>query len=180
MKWRLILGLMYAPVLSAQQPASPPFAAPDCKLTFAVVSGWEVVRDSLGGRESCRFLVRPRDWKQRLIASDSVDVHTITLQVFTRGFQALLRETPFQRSGRRWLVLGRQNEEAPADTIRGYGWTGLKGIASVGCFKIKGTYSGLCDQPTAFIGTTARSALLIGGPKTEEAFARILATLRFQ
>ncbi len=164
----------------AQQPDTA-FASADCRIAFVHPVDWEVVRDTVTDPpDPCSFAVRPRDWLRRAVANDSVDLFTISVQVVPRGVWSQVSETGFRRRGARWIVLGRQDLEAPADTIRGPGWRGVRGTATQGCDRLDGVYEGLCDAPTALVGTDSRSVMLFGGPRSEEVFGRILASLRFR
>ena len=49
------------------------FANVPCHLAFAYPSAWEVVRDT-DAMTPCDFQIRPKDWQQRLVADDSVDL----------------------------------------------------------------------------------------------------------
>jgi hypothetical protein len=163
----------------AQQPEAQ-FVSPGCHVAFAHPADWEVVPDSLDPQTPCRFSVRPHNWQQRLAANDSVDFYTILVQFHPHGVWTQVSESNFQRRDARWVVLGRQDLEAPADSITGAGWTGLRGTATQGCYRLEGAYAGLCDQPTALVGTPGWSVMLLGGPQSEDIFNGILATLRFQ
>ena len=156
------------------------FQSPECKVAFAHPAGWEVIRDATEGMDPCRLTVRPLDWQQRLVASDSVDLHSIVVQMVERGVWAQLTESGFRRHDQGWVVLGRQDLEEPADSIGGQGWTGLRGTATQGCYREEGGFAGLCAQPTALVGTADRSLMMFGGPQTEEVFDRILATIQFR
>jgi len=177
-----LLGLL-VPVLVTtalgQQPEAQ-FVSQGCHVAFGYPANWEVVPDTIDPQDPCRFSVRPHDWRQRLAADDSVDLYTISVQIVAQGIWNQVEESSFQRRGTGWVVLGRQDIEQPADTISGVGWTGLRGTATQGCYREEGDYAGLCDQPTALVGTSGRSIMIIGGPQSEEIFHRILATLRFQ
>lgn len=161
------------------QRAETTFHSPACKVTFAHPGDWEVVRDTSEGADSCRFTVRSRDWQQLLVANDSVDVHSIFVQIFARGVWAQVEESPFRRRDDGWVVLGRQDLDAPADSIGRDGWTGVRGTAPQGCYRLEGGYAGLCEQPTALVGTSDRSVLIIAGPQANDTFDRMLATLQF-
>ena len=177
-RWLCLLLLVLVDTALGQQ-ADVRFASQTCHVAFGHPADWEVVPDSVEPDNPCRFLVRPRDWQQRLAANDSVDVYTILVRVVEHDVWHEVPETGFERRGARWVVLGRQGLAAPADTVSGPGWSGLRGTATVGCFREQGGYAGLCDAPSALVGTTARSMVLIAGPQSEDVFDRILVTLRF-
>jgi hypothetical protein len=176
----LCVLLLILPDTALGQQAGVRFVSQSCHTTFSRPADWEVVPDTSEPDNTCRFLVRPRDWQQRLIASDSVDVYTILVRIVEHDVWSEVPESGFERRGAGWVVLGRQGLERPADTVSGPGWRGLRGIATVGCFREEGAYAGLCDAPSAVVGTTARSLVLIAGSRSEDVFDRILATLRFQ
>ncbi len=173
----LLLG--FADVALAQQPEAR-FVSQGCRVAFAYPADWEVVPGTTDPAAACRFSVRPRNWQQRLAANDSVDLFTIAVEIQPLGVWTQVSESSFRRRGARWVVLGRQDLEAPADSLSGSGWSGLRGTATQGCYRVDGPYVGLCDQPTALVGTATRSLTLVGGPQSEDVFNRILTTLRFQ
>ncbi len=175
-----VLLLVLVNTAGAQQPETR-FASPDCRIAFAHPAQWEVVHDTTTDPQNpCLFVVRPHDWQQLAAANDSVDLYTISVQIMPSGVWSQVSETGFQKRGAGWIVLGRQDLEAPADTVSGPGWSGVRGIPTQGCSRLEGSYAGLCDQPTAIVGNSRRSALLSGGPRSEDVFNRILASLRFQ
>jgi hypothetical protein len=164
----------------AQQPEAQ-FTSPGCHVGFAYPKAWEVVSDTtLDPDNPCVFSVQPRNWQQLAAAHDSVDLYSISVQIVPQGVWAQVAEGPFRRRGTRWVVLGRQDLEDPADTISGPGWSGVRGMATEGCYRMEGSYAGLCSQPTAVVGTSTRSIMLSGGPQSEDTFNRILASLRFR
>ncbi len=175
-----ILLLVLAGAARAQQPQAQ-FTSPACHIGFAYPADWEVVPDTVTGPgDRCVFGVRPRDWQQRAAANDSVDLYTISVQMVPRGIWSQVAESGFRKRGAEWVVLGREDLEDPADTVSGPGWRGVRGTATQGCYRMEGTYAGLCDQPNALVGTSDRSVVLTGGPQSEDAFNRILASLRFR
>lgn len=178
-RWLCLLLLVPVHAALGQQPEVP-FASRTCHVTFSHPAGWEVVPDTLEPDNPCRFLVRPRDWQRRLASHDSVDVYTILVSIAAHDVWREVPETAFRRRGAGWVVLGREDLVGPADTVSGQGWHGLKGMATIGCYKEEGDYAGLCDAPSAVVGTSTRSLVLIAGPQSEDVFERILATLRFQ
>ena len=173
-----LLAVIVETALGQQTEAG--FLSQDCHVAFSYPPEWEVVRDTLDPGDACRFSVRPLDWQQRLAAHDSVDLYTIWLQIAPRGVWHQVAQSPFQRSDSGWVVLGRHDIEQPAETVSGVGWTGLRGTAIQGCYRVEGEYVGICDQLTALVGTGDQSALIIGGPESEDIFNRILATIRFR
>jgi hypothetical protein len=176
-----LLGFLLAGVVETafSQQTEAGFVSPDCHVAFSHPADWEVVRDTLDPGDACRFTLRPLDWPQRLAAQDSIDVDTIWLHIAPRGVWHYGPESPFERTDSGWVVLGRHGIEQPADTVSGPGWTGLRGTAVQGCYRLEGGYAGICGQFTALVGTGGQSVLLIGGPRTEDTFNHILATLRF-
>jgi len=175
-----LLVLVLVNTAQAQQPEAR-FASPGCHVSFAYPTNWEVVPDTTTDpRDPCSFSLRPHDWQQRAAADDSVDLYTISVQIMPHGIWAQVSESSFRRRGAGWVVLGREDQEDPADTISGPGWSGVRGTATQGCYRLEGDYAGLCDQPIALVGTSRRSMSLSGGPQSEAAFNRILGSLRFQ
>ncbi len=165
---------------SAGERSNSTFTSDSCGITFSHPADWIVLADSTLPNESCRFSLRPRDWAQRLIQDDSVDAYGISIRVAARGVWTEAPESGFERRGDHWVVLGRHGMEVPADTVSGEGWRGIRGTATIGCFREGGGYMGLCEVPTAVIGTESRSAAVFGASRSEDIFDHMLATLRFR
>lgn len=178
--WFICILLLALPCAAEAQRAEAQFASAACHVSFSYPQSWEVVPDSsTDATDPCAFLVRPRDWERRAVANDSVDLYTISVQVVAKGIWAQVSETAFRKHGKGWVILGRQDLENPADTISGPGWSGLYGTATEGCDRLSGEYVGLCDQPTALVGTSNRSVMLTGGTQSEDTFRRVLTSLHF-
>lgn len=174
-----VTALLVAGTALRQHPETR-FASQRCHIAFRHPTTWEVVRDTMVPDDPCAFRLRPRDWERRLVDHDSIDVFTVGLRANPVGIRTALENGPFRRQGSRWVVLGRQDLESPAASVTGPGWHGVRGTAIVGCYREggDGAYVGLCDTPTAIVGTPRRSLELEAGPKAEDVFNRILATLR--
>lgn len=121
----LVFLLAAWPSPALRQGPDARFRSSDCRVTFLHPADWEAARDTTDRESRCRFSVRPRDWQRRLIANDSLDVHTILIEIVPRGVWAQIAESPFRRQGHGWVVLGRHDLEAPADTVSGAGWSGV-------------------------------------------------------
>ncbi len=175
------LSLLVVIVHSARaQQVEARFTSRRCLVTFSHPADWEVVADTTDVGNACSFFLRPRDWQQRRTANDGVDVYTILARIVAQDVWSAVPKYGFERRSAGWVVLGRQGIEQPADTVSGTDWRGVRGAATVGCFREDGTYAGLCDAPTAVVGTASRSLVLVAGPRSEDILDRILATLRFQ
>jgi len=174
-----LLALLVAPLHAAlDQQGDVTFSNVPCHLAFAYPSTWEVVRDTVDPQSDCNFLIRPKDREQRLVAHDSVDFFTISLRGLTGNPATVAPENGFERRGSRWVLLGETNQ--PADTISGPGWSGWHGLTASRCYKVDGPYAGQCAMPTALVGTTNRSVLLVAGPQSQDVFDGILRTLRLE
>ena len=174
----LVLGL--APAAFAQVRSSErQFTSRSCHITFVFPAAWEVVDDTTDRTLPCGFRLRPRDWHARLAANDSVDNFTISIRVFPRGVWKQVPESGFERRPNGWVVLGRMGTAWPAESVATAQLRGLRGTAEAGCYRESGTYFGLCDNPTALLGTNSRSLLIIAGPRGESVFKRLVATLSF-
>jgi hypothetical protein len=175
----MIFPLLLVPMRAAlAQLAETNFASVPCHVAFAYPSTWEVVRDTVDPQNDCNFLIRPKDWQQRLVAHDSVDLYTISLRSVTGDPATAAPENGFERRGSRWVLLGETNQ--PTDTVSGPGWRGWHGLASARCYHVDGPYAGQCDMPTAIVGNTNRSAVLVAGTRAEDVFDRLLQTLRLE
>jgi hypothetical protein len=164
---------------SPQQPERT-FTSATCQVAFRHRADWVVGPDTSQAAGPCAFLIRPLAWDSLLLAADSVDLYTLGLRLVAEGFDAALAESPFERRNGAWVVLGRQGLESSATAIAGQNWQGVWGTATIGCYRLEGGYAGLCDAPTALVGTGTRSVMLEGGPQSEDVFARILATLELR
>src|SRR5215470_2836254 len=88
------------------QQAETNFASVPCGIAFAYPSTWEIVRDTSDSQSGCNFLIRPKDWQQRLVAHDSVDLYTISLRSVAGDPASAAPENGFEKRGRRWVLLG--------------------------------------------------------------------------
>lgn len=154
------------------------FTNPACQIAFNHPADWDIVPDATDPDTPCRFSLHPRNWRQLLTANDSVDLFTISLRVSPHDVWNLASESGFELRHGRWVVLGRDGVAAPADTTTGPGWHGVRGTASAGCYHEGGDYAGLCDNPTAVVGTATRAVVIVAGPQAEGVFDRVLATLQ--
>jgi hypothetical protein len=181
---KAIISIMAVPLLllpmraALAQLAETSFASVPCHVAFAYPSTWEVVRDTVDPQSDCNFLIRPKDWQQRLGAHDSVDLYTISLRSAAGDPATAASENGFERRGSRWVILGETNQ--PADTVSGPGWRGWHGLGSARCYRVDGPYAGQCDMPTAIVGNASRSVVLIAGTQAEDVFDRLLRTLQLE
>jgi hypothetical protein len=174
-----VLPLLLLPVQAAHaQRAETNFASVPCHVAFAYPSTWEVVRDTVDPQSDCNFLIRPKNWQQRLVASDSVDLYTISLRSVAGDPATAASDNGFERRGSRWVILGETNQ--PADTVSGPGWRGWHGLASARCYHVDGPYAGQCDMPTAIVGNANRSVVLVAGTQAEDVVDRLLRTLQLE
>lgn len=164
--------------VAACQTADLHFANRACRLAFSYPADWEVVSDTVGSDTPCSFSLRPRAWQQLLLAHDSVDLYSILLRGYPNEVWSQASQNGFEHHDSGWVALGWQGAEAPADTVHGPGWHGVRGMPTAGCYKVQGPYFGLCDTPTAVVGTRTWAVVLVGGPQSEDVFDRVLATLR--
>jgi hypothetical protein len=169
-------------LVSGESPQQPEltFASAPCHVAFRHPADWVVRPDTNQAADPCAFLIRPLAWDSLLVDADSVDLYTLGLRVVAQDFEAAVAESPFERRNGTWVILGRQGLENAATPIADRGWQGVWGTATIGCYRIEGGYAGLCDAPTALVGTATRSAMLEGGPQSENVFDRILATLELR
>lgn len=176
----IVLAMLLTSAASAQDAAPDRhFASRACHITFVYPTAWEVVDDTIDRARPCGFALRPADWRKRLVASDSVDVFTIWIRAFPHGVWKQASESGFERRRDGWVVLGRMGATAPAESIATAALRGVRGTAQAGCYREGGAYFGVCDNPTALLGTNSRSVLVIAGPQSEFIFNRVVTTLRF-
>lgn len=174
-----VLPLLLLPMRPARaQLAETNFASVPCHVAFAYPSTWEVVRDTADPQTDCNFLIRPKDWQQRLVTHDSVDLYTISLRSVGADPATAAPENGFERRGSRWVLLGETNQ--PTDTVSGAGWRGWHGQASARCYHVDGPYAGQCDMPTAIVGNANRSVVLVAGTGAEDVFDRLLRSLQLE
>jgi hypothetical protein len=176
----LRVSLLTVFVTLAQHPDRE-FVSRPCHVRFRHPANWIVKADTAGRDTRCGFSLRPVDWPKRLLHADSVDLFTTHLDVYPHGTWTVAAEHGFERRQEGWVVLGRQGIANPADSVRAKGWEGLRGIRSIGCFRMgsNDAYAGLCDAPSAVVGTATRAVVLEGGPQSEDLVDHILSTLRF-
>ena len=172
-----LIAVLAARPLFSQQDRQ--FTSQRCYASFSYPGEWEVIADTTDRGEPCNFKLRPRNWRQRLAANDSMDVFTVHISIFNRDVWALARGSGFERRSSGWVVLGREAFATRADSVTTPHWSGVRGTAQAGCYREGGAYAGLCDNPTAVVGAGRRSARIVAGPRAEGEFNRVLATLRF-
>ena len=130
-------------------------------------------------QDLCRLTVLPRERHEQLARSGDLDLYTISVRVIPKGVWDHVPSTGFRKQDSGWVILGRHDLESPADTLSGPGWSGVRGVANLGCYGEDGQYEGLCSYPMALAGTRDRCVLFAGGPQSEDVLDRILASLRF-
>jgi hypothetical protein len=156
------------------------FRSARCKLAFKHPESWEVAeREPKSKPDACEFELRPRDRRSRLVKDHDVDFYSIAVDMSELGFEQGLRDSGFKRDSSRWVALGREGATMPARMRAGAAWHGLTAVAQMGCYKEDGAYFGLCDEPTAFIGTARRSVHIVGGPQSTPVFDLVVRTISF-
>lgn len=173
-RWLVIAFVPFTSLFGQQ--ADVRFANVPCHVAFDYPAIWEVVRDTVDPQSACNFLIRPKDWQQRLVSHDSVDLYTISLRSVAGDPATAAPDNGFERRGSRWVILGEINQ--PADTVSGRGWRGWHGLASGRCYRVDGPYAGQCDMPTAIVGSANRSVVLVAGTQAEDVFDRLLRSLK--
>jgi hypothetical protein len=156
----------------------------ECGFSIELPSGWEIARAPWAGDRECAFKISPKDLKKRL-ADYNVDVHSMNLRIVedVPSFEKGAEGAGFEKEDGKWYVLGRMGAREDAKPIQSKRWTGLYGVALVGCYYQEGGpeqgYAGLCDMPAAFLYRGTRGAGLQCGPQTEKEFDRVLRSFRF-
>ncbi len=175
----VVLGLLACPHLAFAQDDVRTFVDDRCGVSFQYPSNWTVQADSTEPSR-CLFSIRPSAWDSLLIAADSVDVYTLTVEVVPEPFESVAAGRGFERRDGEWVVLGRQAMEAPAQLIEGPRWQhGVRGARVGGCYRLAGAYGGICELPAAVIGGDDTSASLDAGPQSGDVLDLILATFEF-
>lgn len=153
----------------------------ECGLRFEVPAGWVIKPSTTPNFPSatCSLDVQPVAIAKRKKNDDDITANWLTVAIMNAGLEDAADQAGFEKSGQKWVAMGRQGIEDPTNRVSGEGWTGITGTATVGCFGSEG-YAGLCDNPRAVLTDRGhRSAIIDGGPQDEEAFNRVLKTFRF-
>ena len=157
--------------------ATHAFRNAECQVAFQTPADWLARPDSSEFAEVCSFVVQPISRDSLLLESDSVDLHTIFLQVIAEAPERAAALHGFERRGGNWLILGRWGAESPGATYARAGLRGVIGVASAGCYRLGGSYVGACDSPVALLGNDVRSVTVRGGPRSEDVVNLIASTL---
>jgi hypothetical protein len=149
----------------------------ECHLAFQYPSDWAVRPDTAEYSQPCVYFIEPLALDSLLIEADSVDVYTIWLEVVDGPPDVAGGYAGFERRDDGWVILGRQGAETPGTPYTRNELSGVMGIASIGCYRINGGYLGVCDAPSALVGTVARSVAIRGGPWSEDVVDLIVNTI---
>ncbi len=168
------------PVPAATSPSNRTFRDSVCHVSFEYPDDWAVETDSSPAAEACTYLVRPLAYDSLLLANDSVDVHTVFVQVIPQPPEVAAEDAGFEPRGRGWVILGRWGAETSGSPYRRGRLHGVTGIAAGGCYRVRGSYVGACDLPAALVGDEARSVAIRGGPRSEDVVSLIVDTIELE
>ncbi len=149
-----------------------------CHVAFQRPADWVVHPDPEALAEPCSYVVRPAAYDSLLIESDSVDVYSVYIEVIEGSPDVAAEYAGFEHREDGWVIRGRGGAETPGSTYSRADLTGVTGVAAAGCYRIHGSYAGACDSPAALVGRADRSVAIRGGPRSEDAVAFVVSTLR--
>ena len=180
-----IVILTFSPAATANAGDQQTYTHPTCGFSFQYPNSWEVVANPKYIEDKCTVTLRPRNFRE-LMAKWDVDVHT--LFVVPKKYMTFLRaadEAGFDFQCGEWVILGRHDARTSAKVVKTEKWSGVRGIASVGCHHKKGGYAGLCDFERLVVREaeySLRSRILTmdGGPQTDAAFEPVFSTFSFK
>jgi hypothetical protein len=179
----MVLLLLLSAVASqvSANPASRVYQHSQCSYSFEYPKNWQVVQSPEDVTGKCAVTLRPIDYDKRMAEFD-VDVYTLTIDIAETTFLRAAAENGFENSAGGWRVLGRLGSSHEAEVLNQNGWSVLRGIASIGCFAVRGGYSGLCDEFRAIARRQDDDRIVVmrGGTQTEEAFELILKSLKLR
>jgi hypothetical protein len=149
-----------------------------CGVEFELPEGWELTKQSPDTAKRCSITLDLADHALR----DSSDIegnYIVRVETYKSQFDSLMDHSGFVRRDSGWIVTGRQGMESPATPLTRGTWRGVQGVPTIGCFsRSTGTYAGLCDVPIASLIDGDFAAFVEGGPEAEQAFTRVLMTLK--
>lgn len=177
---RLSLALlMLAPCVDAVAQEALQFESEECGIEFLYPANWRVV-EAPRPAGPCRFRAVPLAWDSLLIANDSVDLHWLSIASAERPFESAARDFGFEQRGDRWFALGIPGVSEPVDSVRGPGWTGVRGSRTTRCNGMGSVMGGVCEAPAAVVTSGRRSVTLGGGPQAGPILTLVLASLRIR
>jgi hypothetical protein len=165
--------------LGRAQPRAVAVGAAPCGTTVSAPPGWEAQPLDSGTYHSpCAMRLSPPHLDDILAKSRGIDFVSVIVIGHAEGLDSALVHHGFEQDSGSWVVLGRDGARSAAHEITGAGWRGQQGLVSIACVDRKGSPAGMCEQPTALVGTSARSVFVQGGPRSEREFERVLRSVR--
>jgi hypothetical protein len=166
------------------QSRSGTYSSQVCGIRFHVPAGWTVqtTKQSKQPPEICALVIRPANIAALIEQDDHVDLYSITINVLKAELDHAAAKAFFERREARWVVVGRTGIEADAVEISSARWVGVKGLATVGCYRDgdEGGYVGLCENPRAALNNRREvSAIISGAPQSGDAVEAILKSFEF-
>jgi hypothetical protein len=130
-----------------------------------------------GKRTGCSVQLRPKDFADRTAEYD-VDVYTLELSAPGSGtFLDAANSSGFDFYKGQWVTRGRHGARDEATVINDERWSGLKGVALVGCHHEHDGYAGLCELARLVLQDERENIWTMeGGPQTEEVFEMIFSS----
>ena len=116
------------------------------------------------------------------MAKWDVDVHTLFISPNENTtFLRAVDEAGFDFQYGEWVILGRHGAAANAKVVKTEKWSGVRGIAQVGCHHEKGGYAGICEFERLVVRDAKDRILTMdGGPQTGAAFELVFSTFDFR
>lgn len=179
----LLLSLALASVsqeASNHPPDKVPSAHEGCGVQFMHPRGWDTIhRDSSLREGACRILIRRHEylWKDKDDYPD-IGLHTVTVTVLETSFQEAAERAHFERRNGNWQIAG--DASVAVDEVQRTGWTGLRGTTTIPCPESQRALPPTCPEFRAILSDRSnRSAIVVGGANTRDAFETILQSLTF-
>ena len=175
---RLSLALSLALLVHAflQEPLH--FESEECGIEFLYPANWRVELESRQPPRPCHFRAVPLAWDSLLIANDSVDLHWLAIASAQRPLDSVATDFGFELRGDVWFALGLPGVSEPLDSVRGPGWTGVRGSRTTRCNGMGSVIGGVCEAPAAVVTSGGRSVTLGGGPQAGPILTLVLSSLR--
>lgn len=157
--------------------AHPPETFRDsvCRVSFDYPADWEVAADSIQRHEACSYVLRPIAYDR--LPFEGVDLHSVSIRLVSRPFEAAAETLGFERRGADWIVRGPTGTETPGASVSNPDLRGVSGVVADRCYDVDGQYVGACDVPVAVLGTDDRSVSIRGGPRSEDVVSLVVNTL---
>jgi hypothetical protein len=172
-----VAGVLLAALLLAGTGAAQPRRSRElsaCGVRFQAPAHWRPRSLPTDVDITCAVELR----LDRMAQSRDSAMYSVALWTVPGGFAGAVHDAGFRRRRNGWVVLGRMMMESPAHESTRRGLRIVQGTPSIGWFDEHG-YAGLAEVSSAVVCRRESCVIIEGGPQSDDAFERILSTVRF-